>query len=182
MTPLVHHTLHGRSWAEVAAGLQHDPDLRSALTRTIAASPHTAVFWECVPVSRDTTDRTFAFVLAEAPALAGRPVDPHTFDHLFTDDPVVTFPNLQGDAELVVPTPRGEVGAYPHLAAFVREGPSAQVHAFWQAVGTAVQGWWAERGDPVWTSTSGLGVTWLHVRLDRRPKYYTYRPFKRFEG
>jgi hypothetical protein len=30
---------------------------------------------------------------------------------------------------------------------------------------------------PVWFSTSGMGVAWLHFRLDRRPKYYTYRAF-----
>jgi len=29
-----------------------------------------------------------------------------------------------------------------------------------------------------WLSTSGLGVGWLHVRLDSRPKYYTYEPYK----
>ncbi len=30
---------------------------------------------------------------------------------------------------------------------------------------------------PVWFSTSGMGVAWLHFRLDKRPKYYTYRAF-----
>ena len=33
---------------------------------------------------------------------------------------------------------------------------------------------------PVWTSTSGLGVYWLHVRLDSRPKYYQHQPFKKW--
>ena len=32
-------------------------------------------------------------------------------------------------------------------------------------------------GTPVWMSTSGAGVSWLHIRLDSRPKYYQYRPF-----
>jgi hypothetical protein len=30
---------------------------------------------------------------------------------------------------------------------------------------------------PVWFSTSGMGVAWLHFRLDERPKYYTFRAF-----
>lgn len=30
---------------------------------------------------------------------------------------------------------------------------------------------------PVWLSTAGAGVAWLHVRLDDRPKYYSYRPY-----
>jgi hypothetical protein len=32
---------------------------------------------------------------------------------------------------------------------------------------------------PVWLSTSGLGIYWLHFRLDTVPKYYTYAPYKR---
>ena len=31
---------------------------------------------------------------------------------------------------------------------------------------------------PVWLSTAGAGVSWLHVRLDDRPKYYGYAPYR----
>ena len=31
---------------------------------------------------------------------------------------------------------------------------------------------------PRWLSTAGLGVPWLHLRLDTRPKYYQYGPYK----
>ncbi len=31
---------------------------------------------------------------------------------------------------------------------------------------------------PLWLSTAGGGVAWLHVRLDSRPKYYGYSPYK----
>jgi NADH:ubiquinone oxidoreductase subunit len=31
---------------------------------------------------------------------------------------------------------------------------------------------------PVWLSTAGMGVAWLHVRLDDRPKYYGYSPYR----
>jgi len=30
---------------------------------------------------------------------------------------------------------------------------------------------------PLWLSTAGLGVSWLHVRLDTRPKYYRHRVY-----
>jgi hypothetical protein len=30
---------------------------------------------------------------------------------------------------------------------------------------------------PRWLSTAGLGVPWLHLRLDSYPKYYRYRPY-----
>ena len=52
-----------------------------------------------------------------------------------------------------------------------------QQHALWQSVGEAM----ARRvgAKPVWLSTAGAGVSWLHVRLDDRPKYYGYVPYMR---
>ena len=31
---------------------------------------------------------------------------------------------------------------------------------------------------PLWLSTSGAGVAWLHVRLDDRPKYIQHAPYR----
>jgi len=31
---------------------------------------------------------------------------------------------------------------------------------------------------PVWLNTSGLGIYWLHIRLDSSPKYYTHAPYR----
>jgi hypothetical protein len=150
---------------------------------------------------------------------------------------VVTFTNLGRDAALVSPCPldlpAGDAppfAAYPHLAAFVRRAPAAQVGrtrlprapglalcsapstrgrlarawphrspllvlqvgAVWGAVGRAAlarlglgpppHGGLGSAGEdaPLWISTSGLGVYWLHVRLDARPKYYTYAPFRQW--
>jgi hypothetical protein len=31
---------------------------------------------------------------------------------------------------------------------------------------------------PVWLSTAGGGVSWLHVRLDDQPKYYGFEPYR----
>jgi hypothetical protein len=77
---------------------------------------------------------------------------------------------------LVAPAPLGPPGAYAHLATFARGAPPEQQQALWQTVGAAV----ARRLSPapLWLSTSGLGVAWLHVRLDKQPKYYTYPPYR----
>lgn len=29
----------------------------------------------------------------------------------------------------------------------------------------------------LWLITAGMGVFWLHLRLDSRPKYYSHRPY-----
>ena len=90
---------------------------------------------------------------------------------------VATFDNLGHDATLIAPC-----GAVPsgcaHLASWCRTAPPEEQHAFWRAVGQAVQAWWRRSDAPLWLSTSGLGVHWLHVRLDERPKYITHRPYR----
>ena len=93
-----------------------------------------------------------------------------------TEAGVVVLPYLGGDAILVVPCPVVAPSAYGHLAAFVRQAPEPQRQALWQLVGETM----ARRvgAKPVWLSTAGAGVSWLHVRLDDRPKYYGFGPYK----
>ena len=169
------------TWRDAARRLRADPAFRDALTAFVASCPHRAVFWECTPSSAAERDRPFRCVVVDSPTLARvRPAaDPFPAE-LREAGLTATFPNLGGDAWLVVPARRADPEHYTHLAAFLRGGPPEQVHALWRAVGEAVERWWAERQRPVWVSTSGLGVYWLHVRLDTRPKYYTHAPYRSF--
>jgi hypothetical protein len=66
---------------------------------------------------------------------------------------------------------------YGHLAAFVRGAPAEQREALWRTVGDALSRRLGAK--PVWLSTAGAGVSWLHVRLDDRPKYYGHAPYRR---
>lgn len=168
------------SWRDAADGLASDPGCRSALTDALRSSPHPAFFFETCPVSWDTASRLFGFVLSDSPTLAAITPDARPFQGCFSAGAqVATFANRGRDATLVSPSPaHTPAHAGRHLAAFVRHAPPALVDAFWQATGRAIQSWWQARADPVWVSTSGLGVSWLHLRLDERPKYYVHRPFR----
>jgi hypothetical protein len=77
-----------------------------------------------------------------------------------------------------VPFPLGPAAAYAHIATFMREGDPAQIDALWRRTGRVLEGRLKRERGPVWVSTSGLGVSWLHIRLDRRPKYFTWAPFR----
>ena len=71
--------------------------------------------------------------------------------------------------------------SFAHLASFVRDGgASAQADRFLRATGEAVLERLGTR--PLWVSTSGAGVYWLHLRLDSDPKYYTYSPYRNGRG
>lgn len=163
--------------AEVIAGWQSDPAFRTLFNSLLADSPFAAFRWETPGVMSDTLTRPFECVLLDSPGLDRRP-DPEAFAEHFadTESGVVTFPNLGGDAILIVPCPLADPPAYGHLAAFVRLAPETQRDALWRAVGEAMAARVGEH--PVWLSTAGAGVLWLHVRLDDRPKYYGHRPYR----
>lgn len=152
------------------------PEVRRLLTEALAAAPFEAFFWECAPVTPSLGQR-FEFVLVDSPTLARVRADPGPFaDQLGGPSEIRTFPNLGGRSLLIAPGEFGADGA--HLARFVRHGPAALVDALWQAVPPAVERWFAAGAERLWLSTSGLGVHWLHLRLDPRPKYYTWAPFR----
>ena len=166
------------SWGDVIRAWRQDEAFRSAFTRTLADAPFKAYKWETPPVTAGTLDRPFEFVLLDAPAL-DRPPDATAFADQFRGggdgELVASFPNLGGDAVLVVPRPAGSLSAYAHLAAFLRSAPERQAHELWRVLGAATE---ARLGtEPLWVSTAGMGVPWLHVRLDSRPKYYGFRPY-----
>jgi hypothetical protein len=168
----------------VGAALSTDADLRSLLTTSLRSAPFPAFFWEVAPLSPERAGAPFEYVIVDSPRLGAASADGEPFAKRFSEGAgsVISFPNLAGDARLVVPRPLGSVDAYVHLAAFVREGPSDQVDALWREVGREIERWRATRTDPVWVSTSGLAVHWLHVRLDPAPKYYTHSPYRSAEA
>lgn len=136
-----------------------------------------AVFWECKPAKRDLFDsQVFEFVLLNAPSLAAVSADSGAFREHFLAQHVTVFPNLGKDATLVVPCPGSKTVSFTHLLAFLSSAPEIQLQAFWQAVGST----FTKRmsGKMQWLSTSGLGVYWLHVRIEDRPKYYNFQEYK----
>ncbi len=168
------------SYAEAIDRWQVDGDFRDFFIGLLAEAPYDAYLWETPPITRMTSTRPFEFVFVESLDLARLSPDPAAFAQHFEaadiEIGVVSFWNLGGDARLVAPSPRDSLTTYPHLAAFARAAPASQQHAFWSTVGTNVADSLSDR--PLWLSTNGLGVAWLHVRLDTRPKYYTFQPYR----
>jgi hypothetical protein len=158
---------------------RRDEDFRATFTAKLRDVPYQAYCWETPPLSRETLDQPFECVFVESKALESARPDPEPFRAHFPSErsaiEVVSFESLGRDAVLVAPCPRADPSAYTHLAAFVRLAPIEQVHTMWCMVAEAVD---TRLGtSPIWLSTAGLGVHWLHVRLDSRPKYYRHRAY-----
>jgi len=167
------------SYTEVVRAWRSDADFRSFFNNLLASAPFTAFRWETPPVTVETAGRSFEFVVLDRPSLAYCDPDANPFSEHFRNadrDGAIAFPNLGGDALLIVPRPSEPLSAYAHLAAFVRYADKPQQHSFWQLVGEEMQSRLGSQ--PVWLNTAGGGVSWLHVRLDDRPKYYGYTPYK----
>lgn len=162
-------------------GLSAKTDILGDLVGTLKESPFETYFFETPPATESSLDSTFEFILANAAELKGVTEDTDAFREHFDGctESVTSFPNLGGDALMVVPCPSSHAASYSSLGAFMSTAPDDQVEAFWSRVGSEALNHFRRRGgEKVWLSTSGLGVYWLHLRLDSRPKYYTHRPYK----
>jgi hypothetical protein len=171
-----------RSFRAFLAGLLGSRGARERFNAALAEVPLSAFAWECRPLSEQNLDAPLEMVAMESPALERAKPDPTPFLPFLrraAEHAVTSFDNLGGDARLVVPVQAAADPCYTHLAVFVRGAPPGQQQAFWCEVARAVTTRLGEGRGPLWVSTAGLGVSWLHVRLDDRPKYYRYAPFRR---
>jgi hypothetical protein len=168
----------------------------------------TPVFFETAPVNKHTwsTENTFQFVvlrdrghvLIPGPVvIKDLPFNEH-FDRalinsgetLDKQDSIV-FDNLSGDATLISPLPESFVNSeitvtnYTHIKSFLFDNLIAKQHphriiTFWKRVAEATLNKIGNcpHNHKYWLSTHGGGVPYLHVRIDKRPKYYHYAEFK----
>ncbi len=168
------------TFGSILALWRSDAAFQDYFSNLLAESAFAGFRWETPPWSTESLDRPFEFVLVNAAGLATRESDRGVFSAHYggaeEDAGVVSFANLGGDATLVVPSPRCSDAAYGHLATFVRRAPQAQVRALWRVLSRGIEAKLSPR--PLWVSTAGGGVVWLHVRLDSRPKYYAYKAYK----
>ena len=182
-------TLNGKqlTWHQTIELWQQEPEFRDLTTQILQDSPYTAFFWETPPLIPGSPDQPWEFVLVDAPMLAKVSPNPQPFVKYLDDNrpgSIRSFANLGRDAVLIVPCPQGPLPTYTHLANFVRHAPVAQVDALWRTLGNTLRdivGDGHQTGDrttPLWISTSGLGVYWLHIRLDDAPKYYTHSAYR----
>jgi hypothetical protein len=175
------------SWSAVLSGWRDRPDFRAYFAALLAQTPWPAFYWETPAVNAAGLEHEFEFVLIESRSLAGVEAEPEVFREYFPTSPararqhatdgIAVFPNLGGDAVLVAPCPIGPDSIYAHLAAFCRQAPATQQQALWECVSLTLRQR-LRRPEPVWLSTAGDGVSWLHVRLDNQPKYYNYASYR----
>jgi hypothetical protein len=165
------------SFRQVFLQWRTDESFRAFWSASLRDVPFDAYCWECPAVTSENSAREFECVFVSSPLLAAMPPDSSPFAGYFRPAcSVVTFDSLGKDALLVAPCPGKQGENFAHLSSFVATASEEYKSAFWMAVGEALEKRVGAR--PTWLSTAGLGVSWLHVRLDTRPKYYRHTPYR----
>ncbi len=166
-----------------------DVELLKAIEHILSSeNDFQSYFFECPPVSNSDYESTlFEFVLVKTDFLHTMEPDVGAFQQHFkcAERSATTFPNLGRDAILIAPCPppkNEEHRIYGHLAAFMKGVSFEEKEELWRQVGEAFEESLSKTTGPVWLSTSGAGIAWLHVRIDSYPKYYTYQKYKAAKG
>jgi hypothetical protein len=138
---------------------QADADFRAYFTGLLAAAPHCAFRWETSSITvgvrsllRESNGRKFRARVRQSRARRGS----------------------GGTA------PTGTGGRLRTSRRFPAPCSEHTNDELWRQVGLEMQRRLTQPG-PTSLSTAGGGVAWLHVRLDTRPKYYRYTPYRAIE-
>jgi len=143
----------------------------------LSSTEYDAFFWENKPMMENNLDDEYECNIVNSDFLAAVSPDAETFRQYFdVSKNVVTFPNLANDAELIVPCPKKDNASYTHIGNFVRNADETQIDDLWRITG--IETLQSIDSKPKWLSTSGLGVFWLHIRIDTIPKYYQTTKYK----
>lgn len=174
------------SYLDFLTHLQMDGGI--LITQLIQQYHPLPIFWECIPISRSLlySHQPFEFVIIDAPEFLSIKADGSSFQQKFTrahpTERIISFENLGRDAVLVAPCPFSEIDEsfMINLQPFLCHAPMELSMELWKTVGEIVlrKLHEVEEDKLIWLSTSGLGVYWLHIRLDSKPKYYNWEAYK----
>jgi hypothetical protein len=135
--------------------------------------------WETPPISKASINRKFEFVILNQPRSSGRPdreqYDEH-YDTKNAPDGIVCFPNWDGDALLIVPSPFRKDADYSGMAEFFRDAPISQQRGLWRELARHAKSRLCDR--PMRLSVAGSGIRWLHLRIDSEWKYHKHEAYK----
>ncbi|MCE8163486.1 MAG: hypothetical protein I3273_06620 [Candidatus Moeniiplasma glomeromycotorum] len=143
-----------------------------------ANSKFPAYFWKCPPVSHKTLGKTFELVVIKSETLNNIQQNYSSFQEHFgksQDNQVVSFSSPSGNL-LVCPVPKGTAD-YKNISQFTKNAPLEQQQALWKEVADKLIKELKKDADaPRWLNTEGTGVPYLHVRIDKTPKFYSNYP------
>ena len=169
------------SFQEVFKLWENDSEFIDFYVQSLKDFTFKAFFWEHPGLTKQTLDKPYECVLQKSSRLDSQTLNEEAFaDYLDTENAAEDFLNLGKNARLVIPTKQSKAEIYKHFGSFIFNAEALQIQAFFNKVGAVVQQE-IENKPMIWLNTSGMGVIWLHVRMDTKPKYYKTKNYKRVD-
>ena len=137
-----------------------------------------AFYWEHPAINKEFLEKKYECILQRSRPLEHLPINENAFrDYIRRSEQVADFMNLGKNARLVVPTKKTDRDIYNHMSKFLRFAEKEQITELFKKVGKSILEE-IESQKLIWLNTAGLGVIWLHIRMDTRPKYYKTNKYK----
>lgn len=148
-------------------------NFRNEIINIFIDSQFTDVFWEFPQYSANTSNNLAEFMLIESFPFGQ--ADSSSFaEHLKNkeDNQVVIFKNLSGDTKLIAINSHNTGNqTFCHIMEFMKKTSYENKHNLLIKIGKEMI-IYTNSTKPVYLSTHGHGVPWLHVRICSKPKYY----------
>jgi hypothetical protein len=168
------------SMKEAFTLLYKDSNFALKLSKTLENCKFISFFFEMPPLDSSNIDKPFEFVIINSPQLANKQANPSSFlEYMIKGKKVVSFENVNKDAILIIPCKTKDLN-FVDMKRFLVNANKKHIISFWKVIGKKVLEVLKDSHfQKIWCSTSGLGVSWLHFRIDSIPKYYKYLPYKK---
>jgi len=136
--------------------------------------------WETPRMDSQNTHKSFEFVLVNTPMTNRANISRFTRINQIQRQGVrgrgaISF-DSPSKTRLIIPENTGGNARFANIAEFNRHANKAQQASLWKLVAVEY-GRALSSVRPIWLSTSGLEVPWLHVRVSKTPRYYKHRPY-----
>ena len=145
-------------------------------------SPYNSYYFQ-TPNIRSLND-PIEFVLIKSETLHKKTADWTKYKEYMKRKPrnrtSLSFDNLSGNTKLVVPFNKKENIKYGHLKDFILNASKEEIRDILLKVGEEVENYKNNsitNEKPLFLSTHGDGVPWLHFRIESSPIYYLYKPY-----
>ena len=128
-------------------------------------------FWETKPITNLNDDYKEIFI--ENSILSKLKQNYSSFEEHIKKSKnkyVTSFYNLSKTSLLIIPIPKINKN-FATLKDFTDNASITQKKEFWKYVSKKIKEF-SSKNDKIYVSTHGLGVSYLHIRLDTIPKYY----------
>jgi len=118
-----------------------------------------------IKCNKYVNDKYFKFVIIKYDYLSYMQLDKETYKEYFKKEFNV-FPNISGDTILISPSPYDDKTDYRSIGPYFRTSTKKTLYKLLECISKNLF-------EGCYLNTHGLGVSYIHIRIDLKPKYYS---------